>query len=282
MRPLSFIAIFTLGTGCVAPPQESSDLVPQQAADASSDDRSLLAVVEAPPSDPTRSQYEVHALAGDNQFELVGLDLDGHVASRLTAEGFMGATGGPDIMFTLEEGDLHTRGDMRIVLTDDGRQQFEFNAWFDDSPISIRLDTADPTAAMISGLDGQSAGEWSDVVDSDLLADARAQQLLASLGRFSVLEPALADLEVWDGPNQFRASSCVSCWLQFAAFVGGGAACTVAVLSLSVCIGGPLTAPACLAAVAATGAACGATASVLAGIIDNCEGSCVDENPYCD
>lgn len=66
------------------------------------------------------------------------------------------------------------------------------------------------------------------------------------------------------------AADCADCMLQIAVIFGGSIACVSHVLAAQICWGGPITAPACVVAIAKAVAACGATVLQFNDYLDGC------------
>ncbi|MCH9680977.1 MAG: hypothetical protein K0V04_06060 [Deltaproteobacteria bacterium] len=281
LRPLSIITVLALTTNCVATSDDAPLSTAKQDQATESEGSTLLAVIDAPDSDPDRSAYEVRIPAeGDNPIDLVGLDLQGKAVSRLHAEGYFDEDGEPYVAMTLNDEDFAFDGHMRLKVDDEGQHVLQVTGTIRGHVVSLRLVVEDPAGLMVYGFEGLPPGEFVPALESDFFASEDGRQLLDSLGRFSVVQGDLAELALTAEDTAFRASaSCVNCLFQVGAIVGGSVACLAAIAALSVCAGGPITAPACLAVIGAIGGACGSTSAVMGNFYDSCEGACAVEGP---
>ncbi len=281
IRPLSVATIIALTTNCVAVPENNSDLSQEQAPSTDAEDPTLVATVDAPATDPERSHYEVHLSEDENNpIELIGFDHEGNAASRLSTQSYQDEEGEPVVMFSLDDDQFHFDGNIRIRTSEDGREIFQLHSEYEGELVAIYFDTAKPTDIMVYGFEGMPKDVFVSAVESDFAHDEFAQSLLKSLGRFQALAPQLGDLDLATEGTAFRASaSCLSCIFLLGAVIGTLAACAAAISALSVCAGGPITLPACVAAMGAVGAACGAASGAIAAFIENCRGACALELP---
>ena len=281
LRPIGVIGIVAIATNCMTVSEQPGEIASEQIEAVDSDgseeiESTLVAVVDAPDTDPERSHYEINVLPGlDHPMELVGYDQEGNAASRLSARTYADVEGEPVILIDVEDDDFAFQGEVRVEIDPEGREVVELSGNIDGTWVAIRVDTRDPTHLMVFGLGNAPETVFGNGYELDFHEDPKAQQLFATLGRFAFLQNDLEELDLRTEGMSFRASSsCLSCIFQVGAILGGSVACIAAIAGLSVCSGGPLTAPACVGVIGAVGAACGATSGVIATFLDNCYGAC--------
>ncbi|MCH9682463.1 MAG: hypothetical protein K0V04_13585 [Deltaproteobacteria bacterium] len=273
LRPLGALLLGAMALNCTVA-TDGSDPVADEAQSSDDVERTLIAVVDAPEQDPTRSHYEIHAVDDDAAVELRGFSNDMTEVSRVRFELKTDLEDEPWVQLDVDDEELAFSGHLRTVDAK-GRTWLELDAEVNDQVVALRVDPEDPLAAEIYGFPGAPEGEFSLLIDYDD-AQGLAGRFMTVLARLGALQTGLeqAPLVRETGALDFRGVGCISCIGQAAGSLALSGACIAAIIgTVAACSGGPLTAGPCALGIATVGVACGQAVIQFSDFFDSCQGA---------
>ncbi|MCH9682462.1 MAG: hypothetical protein K0V04_13580 [Deltaproteobacteria bacterium] len=246
------------------------------------DDRSIIAILESPNEDPSRSHYELRAPQID-RLELRGMSPDGQELSRMTLQHHLDLDGVPWIQLEIDDEEIAMAGHLRLLTDEHGQMRLELDAQVEQRVVAIRLDPSNPSDAEIFGFPGAPQGEFSPLFDYDD-AQGMASRMMTALARVGSLAPSIdSALAASAAPSDFRgAVTCGSCVLDAMGALGFSVACIAASVGAGLVCASPAGAMACTAAIATAAAACGTAFGDLSDFVEDCRGACADSGPLVD